>query len=465
MKAKIQYQCKVCEFESAKWQGKCPNCGSWNSFQEVVSQTKDEKDRSGAFSVNQSASLHLESLAEVLEQIKTQKQRRVYEFSTPVLNKFWNQGLVAGSLTLLAGEPGLGKSTLGLQLLRSLYLGQPANIDKLKLLYITAEESVFELARRSERLKIPKEILVLQANHFEQIEQVLNTQRPEIVIIDSIQTIFSSQIQSNPGSISQVTSLASQLLAMSKSQNISIILVGHVTKEGEIAGPKTLEHLVDSVLFLEASESPQYRTLSFSKHRFGSTSSLLLLKMEETGLEIVSDPSLALLENLESGTGVVYGLGLDKDLPLVTEIQALVSKPNFAGNFFGRRETLGLKTAKLNTLLAIAEKYLDLDLKNRDIYIQLTGLPKSVQDDSLDLPILLALISSLTERPIATLVQEGDKRSKFSFAGRLTLSGNLRASTQTELREAAAEKLGFMYNSKIKIGPIGDFLGKFLTKT
>lgn len=464
MKSKTIFKCSSCGREEAKWQGKCPECGSWNSFKEVVSESAKTAGEAN-FSVNQNLHLEPETISDILTQVKESSTPRLYTFSAPALNSFWGRGLVAGSLTLLAGEPGLGKSTLALQLLRSLNQGKNGD---LKLLYITAEESSFELARRSERLKIPKEIMVLQANNFEQIEQVLERFRPNVVIVDSVQTIFSSQINSNPGSITQVATISSQLLAISKSKNISIVLIGHVTKEGQIAGPKTLEHLVDSVLFLEPSESQQYRTLSFSKHRFGTTNSLLLLKMEESGLEIVTDPSLALLENLETGVGVAYGMAIDKDLPLVVEIQALVSKPNFSGSFFGRREALGIKTAKLNTILAIAEKFLDLDLKNRDVYVQLAGLPKNLQDESLDLPILLAILSSFQEQSMSSILSKKLKTAttqistKLIFAGRLTFSGNLRGATNLEIRQDTAKKLGFVYNLGLESGTLYGAVSRIL---
>ena len=455
-KPKTKFQCSNCSHIEAKWSGKCPQCSSWNTFSEVT-----EVDNSGVgsqFSVSgEQQVLKPESINQILEKIKTTKERRLFNFSADVLNGFFGKGLVAGSLTLLAGEPGLGKSTLALQLLRSLWIGKSKN-DDLNLLYITAEESSAELARRSERLNIPQEINVLQANNFEQIEMVLEQVKPDIAIIDSVQTIYSSKINSNPGSVTQVSTIASQLLAISKSKHITIILIGHVTKEGQIAGPKTLEHLVDSVCLLESSENTKYRTLSFSKNRFGSTSNLLLLKMEESGLEIVSNPSLALLENIEEGVGVCYGIALDKDLPLVVEVQALVSKPNFQGEkaVFGRREALGLKTAKLNVILAIAEKYLGLDLKNRDIYIQFSGMPKSVSDDSLDLATLCAILSSLYEKPIEEIISKSKNKSqsKLVFAGRLTLSGNLRSPTNEAERTNTSKKLGFDLNKGIEFGDL-----------
>jgi DNA repair protein RadA/Sms len=462
MKLKTIYRCSNCNFETGKWVGKCPNCDSWNTLHEdVVNVGKDLRENQQLLINETRGALIPTTIESTLADIKTHPEKRQYLFSADILNTFFGNGLVAGSLTLLAGEPGLGKSTLSLQLLRALYQGKNPSIPN--LLYITAEESTHELARRSERLKIPKEIQILQSNNYEQIQQVLETHLPDVVIIDSIQTISSQNIASSPGSVSQVSTVASNFLALSKSKNISIIIIGHVTKEGQIAGPKTLEHLVDSVCMLESTESPMYRTLSFSKNRFGTTNQLLLLKMEESGLQIITDPSLALLENLESGVGVVYGMSIDKDLPLVVEIQALVGKPNFAAegkSGFGRREALGVKTTKLNTILAIAEKYLDINLKNQDVYIQVTGLPKNATDDSLDLPILMAILSSLKEKAVTDIIEKKVKKfiEKPIFAGRLTLSGKVRNATQLEQRTSTSKKLGFSYNPAIEVGDVKSLL-------
>jgi DNA repair protein RadA/Sms len=456
-KAKTKFQCSNCGHIEPKWAGKCPSCGSWNTFSEVV-EIDDTKVGSQFLIGNSQMNLIPESIGEVLEKVKKSKDKRLYNFSAEILNTFFGKGLVAGGLTLLAGEPGLGKSTLALQLLRSLWNGQKTTEKPLNLLYITAEESAFELARRSERLEIPKEINIVQSNNFQQIEAVVVQSHPDVVIIDSVQTIYSSEVSSNPGSVTQVSTIASQLLAISKSKNITIILIGHVTKDGQIAGPKTLEHLVDSVCLLESSDNPVYRTLSFSKNRFGSTSNLLLLKMQENGLQIIADPSLALLENIEEGVGVCYGIAMDKDLPLVVEVQALVSNPNFQGEkaVFGRREALGLKSAKLNVILAIAEKYLGLELKNRDIYIQMSGMPKNLSDDSLDLPVLLAILSSLYNKSAEQVLKIGSAKiaKKNVFAGRLTLSGNLRPPTNENERKNTSKKLGFNLNSDIVFGDL-----------
>ncbi len=451
-KSKTVFVCKECSYENPKWLGKCPNCGVWNSFEEQLKSDPDNPNLTK--SINQNQNLLVSSLADVLEQSKNNSEKRFYPFASNALNQFWGGGLVVGSLTLLAGEPGLGKSTLALQLLRSLFFGERANPPK--LLYVTAEESIMELARRSQRLEIPKQIWVMQSNQFEQIEKVIQTYKPQVVVIDSIQTIFSNQLDSNPGSISQVSSLTSGFLAICKSLSISIIIIGHVTKEGQIAGPKTLEHLVDSVILIEPTKSKNYRILSFAKHRFGNTEEMLLLKMEPSGLEIVTDPSLALLENLETGIGVVYGVAMDKNLPLIVEIQTLVNSPSKSDGVFGRREALGFSTSKLNTILAVIEKYLELNLKNCDVYVQISGLPKNINDDSLDLPVMLSILSSVYDQPIEEVLKINDKQKlkKKIFAGRLTLSGKIRKPTNQKQRQQVAKNLGFEFNQNIKFGDL-----------
>ena len=441
----MKYKCKSCQYESPKWLGKCSNCNAWNSFEEVI----DTKNKQGI----QIQSLVSEptSIEGILEMIKTSPDRRHYEFSAPVLNDFWGKGLIAGSFLLLAGEPGLGKSTIALQLLRSLH-----DKNKNKILYVSAEESLFELARRADRLKISKEILLLQTNNFEQIEKTLLDTKPNIVVLDSIQTFYTSEMNSSPGSIMQVSYLASQLLSITKNHNISIILIGHVTKDGQVAGPKTLEHLVDSVLLLERSDVSGYRTLMFSKHRYGATDKQLLLKMDSGGLEIVSNPSLALLENLETGIGVCYGMAIEKQMPFVVEIQVLVSKPTKSEENYGRREAINIKMSKLNTILAIAEKYLDINLRSRDVYVQISGLAKNLTDDSLDLAILLSILSSVKNKLVSDIITTNEKKP--IFAGRLTLSGQLRNPTNDKERSKTALNLGFDYNPSIRFEEISKVL-------
>ena len=392
----------------------------------------------------------------------------ILNFNNPYLTDFWNKGVLSDSLTLLAGEPGLGKSTFALQIIRDLIKGTP----ELEALYISAEESLYQLASRAQRLDIPAQIQVLNLNNLEKIIEIIaekiTTPKKYIVIIDSIQTIFSPQATGSPGSVSQVTYTVNQFLNLTKTAGVAVILIGHVTKSGEIAGPKTLEHMVDSVLLIDQPQnSSKYRTLSFAKHRFGSTNKLLFLEMEEKGLTIVKNPSLLLLENIEAGVGISYSLALDRELPLLIEIQALVHN---SGNAFGRREANGTNQTKLNILVAVLEKYLQLDLKSFDIYIQILGLPKGLQDDNLDLAIILAIISSLKNLPVEELfeINEKTKPSKTKhrsvFCGRLTLSGKVRNATNLKSRTDAAKKLGFDYNTALdNLKDIQD-LKKYLIK-
>jgi DNA repair protein RadA/Sms len=455
---KTSFKCSSCGYSSPKWIGKCPECNAWNTFAETTESTDLGKvGQRVDISIKKinTVGTKLENFADVLEKIKTSVDKRFYSFGNKEMDSFWgSNGLVAGSLTLLAGEPGLGKSTFCLQLLRSLRKGT----NNAKLLYITAEESTFELARRSQRLKIPSDVLVLQANNLESICKIIEDNMPNIVVLDSVQTVYSQKLDSNPGSVAQVSTVTSTLLSLSKSLNISIVLVGHVTKDGQIAGPKTLEHLVDSVLFLDRSENPMYRTLSFSKHRFGSTENLLLLKMEEDGLSMVKDASLALLENIENGVGVVYSIAMEKSLPLVVEVQALVNQNNYdpekGSAPFGRREALGIPPAKLNTILAILDKYLGISLKSSDVYVQIFGLPKAFYDDSLDFAVMLAVLSSINNLQIDYLYpkllgKKLDLTTKTLFAGRITLSGNLRKPTNLDVRSRTSSKLGFVLNPEL----------------
>jgi DNA repair protein RadA/Sms len=445
--AKTLFKCQQCGYESAKWQGKCHQCEGWNTFKEVVlADTKISKSKSAlASKVLHTNDTKIHSLKELSQQLKDHPQQFRYGFNSKQLQSFWGGGIAASSVTLLAGEPGLGKSTLALQLLRAI-----DQKTKLKTLYITAEESSIELARRCQRLGIPDEVIIAQAARYEEIEKILLSQKPDVVIVDSIQTIYSAELTGSPGSVSQVTGIATGLLNIAKTQDIALIIIGHVTKDGSIAGPRTLEHLVDSVLILERSKS-NYRTLAFQKNRFGNTDEILLLKMVETGLEIITDPSLALLENIESGIGVVYGLVMEKNMAMVIEAQALVTGGD-ASQMYGRRESIGFPVSRLHTVLAIAEKYLKLNLRPADVYIKLSGLNSKLEDESLDLVILLAILSSYYQQEIGDLLTfEGNKHV---FAARLTLSGKIRKPTHLEQREKAVARLNFSLNTQLEYGNV-----------
>jgi DNA repair protein RadA/Sms len=369
-----------------------------------------------------------------------------FKLHPKALNEFWGNGIAPSSLTLLAGEPGLGKSTLALQILRSLKNQNP----DISLLYITGEESQIDLARRSKRLGIPQDILILQSNIWNTIKENLLEIKPDVVILDSIQTIFDQSVPSGPGSVSQVTMMTSNLLEICKTCLIASVIIGHVTKEGQIAGPKTLEHMVDSVLMLESSSQLGFRTLSFQKHRFGSTQEMLLLKMENTGLQIITNPGLVLLENLEDGIGVSYAMTIEKNLPIVVEIQTLVNPQkgqNEGGNWMGKRETIGIKSVRLNTILAILEKHASINLRSADVYVQINGIASNSTDDSIDLAIVMSILSSIQNKTIKQLFKA---QKTPVFAGRVTLSGNLRTATNPKERLKASSNLGFEYNPKIE---------------
>jgi len=508
---KSTFVCSNCSYQSLKWLGKCPNCNEWNTLEEkqIPDQTKDSKfgnQSANAFGNNvplsrgQAVGLGVVSQSTVsLEDIYVQLAQssdptnfgNILHFNNSYLADFWNKGILSDSLTLLAGEPGLGKSTFALQILRDLIKESP----NLQALYVSAEESLMQLASRAQRLDIPAQIQVLNLNNLENIIEVIadkilkqvqddtrgaqsdvedlsfrgnreilaesggkishvvrndtNNKPQNIIIIDSIQTIYSNQATGSPGSVSQVTFIVNQLLNISKSAGIAIILIGHVTKTGDIAGPKTLEHMVDTVLLLDQpTTSTKYRTLSFNKHRFGSTDKLLFLEMAENGLTIIKNPSLLLLENIESGVGIAYALALDHEQPLLVEVQALVHN---TGNSFGRREASGSTQTKLNIIIALLEKYLNLDLKAYDIYTQMLGLPKGLNDDNLDLSIALAILSSLKNLPLDQLLKsKNPKQTKTVYCGRLTLSGSVRTATNQKARQSASKKLGFAYNDNLE---------------
>jgi DNA repair protein RadA/Sms len=440
MKIKSNFRCSNCGFISSKWLGKCTSCGSWDKF---VEQKNTNLNYDNKTILNSKLYKFSEIEFENAENTKL-------KFSANDLNDFWNGGIVRGSLTLLAGEPGLGKSTLALQILRSLVKFN----QKLKFIYITAEESLKQLTERSIRLDIPQSIYCMQSNSLQLIIESIKSEKPDLVIIDSIQTVLNLDLQSPPGSVSQVSSITDELLNIAKSLDISIILIGHVTKEGQIAGPKTLEHMVDSVLTIEVAEKTNYRTVSFSKHRYGSVDQLLLMQMTSNGLIIVHDASLAMLENIETGQGVVYGLALDKNLPLVLEIQTLLIKNT--NKYAGIREVIGIKKTKFELIIAILSKHLNLNLNEFDIFTQILGLPRAFTDDSLDLAIAMSILSAYFEKDIHI-----NSKKASVYAGRLTLTGDLRVPTNDQFRQSTSKKLNLEYNKKITFGKISNIISLF----
>jgi len=431
-KSKTTYFCQNCGYESAKWLGKCPSCSQWNTFVEELVEKAGNKvpDWRSGNSVARKA-----NKAAVIHEIVYQEEQRI---KTPdkELNRVLGGGIVAGSLVLIGGEPGIGKSTLMLQLA----LTMPG----VKTLYVSGEESEQQLKMRAERLmqsaKANCYILTETStqNIFKQIESV----EPDLVIIDSIQTLHSSQIDSTPGSVSQVRECTAELLRFAKESSTPVFIVGHITKDGAIAGPKVLEHMVDTVLQFEGDRHHMYRILRAVKNRFGSSSELGIYEMHGTGLREVSNPSEILLSQRESPlSGITIAAMLEGVRPMLIEVQALVSNSAYGTP---QRSSTGFDTKRMNMLLAVLEKRFGFRLSAQDVFLNIAGGLR-VEDPAIDLAVINAIISSQQDIALS---------NNIAFAGEVGLSGEIRAVNRVEQRIAEAEKLGFeqifisKYNSK-----------------
>jgi DNA repair protein RadA/Sms len=431
-KSKTTYFCQNCGYESAKWLGKCPSCNQWNTFVEELVEKAGNKvpDWHSGNSLARKA-----NKAAVIHEIVYQEEQRI---KTPdkELNRVLGGGIVAGSLVLIGGEPGIGKSTLMLQLA----LTMPG----VKTLYVSGEESEQQLKMRAERLmqsaKANCYILTETStqNIFKQIESV----EPDLVIIDSIQTLHSSQIDSTPGSVSQVRECTAELLRFAKESSTPVFIVGHITKDGAIAGPKVLEHMVDTVLQFEGDRHHMYRILRAVKNRFGSSSELGIYEMHGTGLREVSNPSEILLSQRESPlSGITIAAMLEGVRPMLIEVQALVSNSAYGTP---QRSSTGFDTKRMNMLLAVLEKRFGFRLSAQDVFLNIAGGLR-VEDPAIDLAVINAIISSQQDIALS---------NNIAFAGEVGLSGEIRAVNRVEQRIAEAEKLGFeqifisKYNSK-----------------
>ncbi|WP_140938001.1 DNA repair protein RadA [Sphingobacterium lumbrici] len=420
-KSKSAYFCQSCGYESAKWLGQCPSCKQWHSFVEEVvekSSSKVPEWRSSATSSKRA------NKAAIIHEIVYQDEHRL---ATPdkEFNRVLGGGIVPGSLVLIGGEPGIGKSTLMLQL--------ALNIPQVKTLYISGEESEQQIKMRAERLvqhsKANCYILTETStqNIFKQIEIIA----PNIIVIDSIQTLHSSQIESAPGSVSQVRECTAELLRFAKETSTPVFIVGHITKDGAIAGPKVLEHMVDTVLQFEGDRHHVYRILRSVKNRFGSSSELGIYEMQGSGLREVSNPSEIMMSQREEPvSGVAIAAMLEGIRPLMIEVQALVSNSAFGTP---QRTTTGFDAKRLSMLLAVLEKRFGFRLSAQDVFLNIAGGIR-VEDPAIDLAVIAALISSQQDIPLPTNV---------TFAGEVGLSGEIRAVNRIEQRIAEAEKLGF----------------------
>lgn len=409
--------CKECGHESPKWMGQCPGCKAWNSFVEEPVSKKDSKRGSSRMQPTQKPV----SLADI-----TMEHNDHYTTGFQELDRVLGDGIIPGSLLLVGGDPGIGKSTLLLQVCRNLAAAQR------KVLYISGEESLNQIKLRAERIgTITGELLFLCETNLEQIEVIIREIMPAVVVIDSIQTMFCEDVTSAPGSVSQVRESTNLLMKIAKGLGITIFIVGHVTKEGVVAGPRVLEHMVDTVLYFEGDRHASYRIIRGVKNRFGSTNEIGVFEMQQAGLVEVTNPSEYLLsERPQEASGAVVACLLEGTRPLLLEVQALVSKTNFG---MPRRTTAGTDYNRVNLLMAVLEKRCHYDLSQSDAYINIAGGMKT-NEPALDLAIVMALISSYKDRPIDP---------KVIVFGEVGLSGEVRAVTMAEQRVNEAVKLGF----------------------
>ena len=418
-KSATVYYCQNCGFESAKWMGQCPGCREWNSFvEEVVSAASLKNTKNKSISAIKSAP---QQLSEITIQEEDKIQTHYAE-----LDRVLGGGIVQGSLTLVGGDPGIGKSTLLLQTCRML------SGDGHKVLYISGEESPVQIKMRADRIgSFAPGMLLLCETNLEMIEEVIRRESPKVVVIDSIQTMYNENVSAAPGSVSQVRETTATLLQLAKGLNVAIFIVGHVTKEGTVAGPRVLEHMVDTVLYFEGDRHASYRILRGVKNRFGSTNEIGVFEMRQEGLVEVQNPSEYMLEGRpESASGSVVACSMEGTRPLLIEIQALVCHSNFG---IPRRQTTGTDFNRVNLLMAVLEKRCGVQLSGCDAYVNLTGGMK-IQEPALDLGIILALLSSFRNMSLSP---------KLVAFGEVGLSGEVRSVSMAAQRVAEAKKLGF----------------------
>ncbi len=409
--------CKECGFESAKWMGQCPGCKQWNTFVEELTGKKDAAG--GKLKPLKKAKPSL------LSEISVEEKERV---STGYLelDRVLGGGVVGGSLVLVGGDPGIGKSTLLLQVCRNLAsAGQ-------KVLYISGEESLKQIKLRANRIgTVTGELLFLCETSLDVIQETIQEVKPDIVIIDSIQTMFREEVASAPGSVSQVRESTNLLMQIAKGDGITIFIVGHVTKEGVVAGPRVLEHMVDTVLYFEGDRHASYRILRGVKNRFGSTNEIGVFEMREQGLVEVENPSEFMLDGRPEGaSGAVVACAMEGTRPILLEVQALVTQSNLG---IPRRTAAGTDYNRVNLLMAVLEKRCHYEMGRYDAYVNIAGGMK-MNEPALDLAIIMALVSSLKDRPVD---------EKAIVFGEVGLSGEVRAVSLAEQRVNEAVKLGF----------------------
>lgn len=415
-KVKTKFICQECGYESAKWMGKCPSCNNWNTLvEEIISSNNTTIG-------NQKS---VTSKPELLSKVKIEDEPRI-NTNIKELNRVLGGGIVPGSLILVGGDPGIGKSTLMLQ------TSQSISNNNVKVLYVSGEESLKQTKRRADRLGANfNQLYVVAENQLDLIENHIESMNPDVVIIDSIQTMYHSQIASAPGSVSQVRECTSYLMRTAKSKGIAIFIVGHVTKQGEIAGPRLLEHMVDTVLYFEGERHHIYRILRAVKNRYGSTNEIGIFEMKESGLTEVNNPSELFLSQRPVGVpGSTVVASIEGTRPVLVEIQALVSSTNFVTP---KRMTTGVDQQRVSLIIAVLEKKLGFQLQNQDAYVNIAGGVK-LGETAVDLSIAISIVSSFRDKPTG----------KYDvFVGEIGLTGEVRGVSRIEQRIQEAKKLGF----------------------
>lgn len=415
MKLKNTYVCTKCGYLSVKWIGKCPNCNTWNSFQEEVIATEQAREHQGlaqtTFTLNQALT----------------SDRRLYT-NLAELDRVFGGGITEGSLILLSGEPGIGKSTLTLKICQIFAENETKN----NILYVSGEESIAQIAARAKRMDIDnKKISIVAETNLENILATILQEKPEFIIIDSIQVLSASAIPSIAGSVNQVRYCTETLMKIAKKNNLTVMIIGHVTKDGNLAGPKILEHLVDTVILIEGERYQNLRVVRCVKNRFGSTNEIGLFEMTTTGLTEVRNASKHFLEGRKKESfGSTITAIIEGTRPFLVEVQALTSPTTFG---YPRRTSSGYDINRLQLLIAVLQKHLKINLQNQDVFINIVGGLR-LNDPAADLAIALAIISSINQKPLP---------ADTVFLGEIGLAGELRTVSHLEKRINESAKIGF----------------------
>ncbi len=415
-KTQTTYFCQNCGNQSSKWLGKCPACGEWNTYQEEVVSRKD--DKKGGYQKPEKSARPV-----AVQNISSKKENRL-DTQSDELNRVLGGGMVAGSIVLIGGEPGIGKSTLMLQV--------ALNMDNCRILYVSGEESNQQIKMRADRLGLNNaECYILNETFSREIFRHIEQVKPDLIVIDSIQTLHTDTLESSAGSISQIRETAAELHQFAKTTQVPVVLIGHITKDGNLAGPKVLEHMVDTVLQFEGDRHHGFRILRCAKNRFGSTSELGIFEMQSSGLREVSNPSEILLSQRdEEVSGVAIAATIEGQRPMLIETQALVSPAAYGTP---QRSSTGFDLRRMNMLLAVLEKRSGVRISAKDVFLNIAGGLR-VDDPAIDLAVVAAVLSSAEDLPIS---------NNICFAGEVGLSGEIRAVSRIESRISEAEKLGF----------------------